>query len=58
MQINLFAIFSSLSLIFLNISQDCSLGKCLTSNSAETSKKFIFFSSIFFLTLLKEERSY
>ena len=30
------------SLVFLDIAQDCSLGQCLTSSRAETSKKVLF----------------
>ena len=41
-EIRVFAIFSFLkvaSLVFLDIAQDFSLGQCLISNRAETSKK-------------------
>ena len=39
-EIRVFAIFSRFaSLVFLDIAQDCSLGQCLTSRSAESSKK-------------------
>ena len=31
--------FEVASLIFLDIAQDCSLGQCVTSSRAETSKK-------------------
>ena len=51
-----------LSLVFLDIAQDCSLGQCLTSSRAE--KKFVAqirnrseVLQHFLLTLLKEDRS-
>ena len=33
-----FSPFFQVNIIFLDIAQDCSLGQCLTSRSAETSK--------------------